>query len=433
LINYQGENLINEIVRLGIQNLMELERDEHIGVGNYERGEDRRSQRNGYKTRTLYTRVGSLVLQVPQTRDGAFYPSILERYQRSEKALVLALAEAYLQGVSTRKMKMVTEQLMGKEFSSASISRFSATLDTELNIWRERSFTKEYPYVVVDARYESSRVDGKIIDIACLVALGVDSKGYRHVLGMDTAWSESGDSWDRFIGGLKERGLRGVRLVTSDDHPGIHPAVKKHYPGAVWQRCQRHFTVNVMDHAPRSKRDDLYERLKTAWDCKEYEAAKAVLDKIAEDYQEKYPALADFISEHSWETLGVYHAAPVAHHKRLRTTNMIERINQELKRRSKVIRIFPNPTSCRRLFTALLKEWHEDWAYGRIYLKMDLSKEFEAEKRAQQQERASAVESNLMNRKSIHTSSTCQEFLPVRIQAREGPHFVFGVKTLVKC
>ena len=401
LINYQGENLISEIVRLGIQNLMELERDEHIGVGNYERGEDRRSQRNGFKSRTLYTRVGTLALQVPQTRDGAFYPSILERYQRSEKALVLALAEAYLQGVSTRKMKMITEQLMGKEFSSASISRFSATLDAELDAWRERSFTKEYPYVVVDARYESARVDSKIIDIACLIALGIDSEGHRHVLGMDTAWSESGDSWDRFIGGLKERGLRGVRLFTSDDHPGIHPAIKKYYPGAVWQRCQRHFTVNVMDHAPRSKRDDLYHRLQMAWDCKEYEDARAVLDKIADDYREKYPHLADFVSEHAWETLGVYQAAPWEHHKRLRTSNMIERVNQELKRRSKVIRIFPNPESCRRLYTALLKEWHEDWAYGKIYLKMDLLWEFETEKRTQQQERAPAVESNTMKEKII--------------------------------
>ena len=401
LCNYQGENLISEIVRLGIQNLMELERDEHIGVGSYERGEDRHSHRNGYKSRTLYTRVGTLVLQVPQTRDGAFYPSILERYQRSEKALVLALAEAYLQGVSTRKMKMVTEQLMGKEFSSASISRFSATLDAELDAWRERSFSKEYPYVIVDARYESCRVDGKIIDIACLVALGVDSEGHRHVLGMDTAWSETSDSWDRFIGGLKQRGLKGVRLVTSDDHPGIHPAIKKYYPGAVWQRCQRHFTVNVMDHAPKSKRDDLYQRLKDAWDCKKYEDAKAILDQIAEDYQEKYPDLADFVSEHSWETLGVYHAAPAEHHKRLRTSNMIERVNQELKRRSKVVRIFPNPKSCLRLFTALLKEWHEDWAYGRIYLDMEHLKEFEEMKRAQQQERAPAVELNSTKEKRI--------------------------------
>ena len=384
LINYNGENLIGEIVRLGIQSLMELERDEHIGVGSYERGDERRSQRNRYKSRTLYTRVGTLILQVPQTRDGQFYPSILERYQRSEKALVLALAEAYLQGVSTRKMKMITEELMGKEFSSTSISRFAANLDAELDAWRDRSFTKEYPYVIVDARYESCRVDGKIIDIAVQIALGIDSEGYRHVLGLDTAWSETGDSWDRFIGGLKERGLRGVRLVTSDDHPGIHPAIKKHYPGVQWQRCQRHFTVNATDLVPKRRRDDVYQRLKEAWDCKEYKDAQAIMEQIAEDYQDKYPALSELISEHAWETLGVYLAAPPEHHKRLRTTNMLERVNQELKRRSRVVRIFPNPKSCLRLFSALLKEWHEDWIYGRKYLTMDSLEVFEAEKRAQE-------------------------------------------------
>ena len=401
LIYYQGEDLISEILRLGIQSLMELERDEHIGVGSYERGDERRSYRNGYKSRTLYTRVGPLVLQVPQTRDGAFYPSILERYQRSEKALVLALAEAYLQGVSTRKMKAVTESLMGKEFSSASISRFASTLDDELDCWRKRIFTREYPYVVVDARYESCRVDGKIIDIACLVALGIDSEGYRHVLGVDTSWSESNDSWDRFIVGLKNRGLQGVRLFTSDDHPGIHHAIKKHYPGAIWQRCQRHFTVNVIDRAPKSRHDDLYARLKQAWDCREYDEAKTVLDKLSDDYRQKYPDLAGFVSEHAWETLGVYYACPVEHHKRLRTTNMIERINQELKRRSRVVRIFPNPLSCRRLFTALLKEWHEDWVSGRVYLNMDLLKEFELNKRLHQQERAPAGEPNTMTQKII--------------------------------
>lgn len=182
-------------------------------------------------------------------------------------------------------------------------SRFSATLDAELDAWRERSFSKEYPYVIVDASYESCRVDGKIIDIACLLALGVDSEGHRHVLGMDTAWSETSDSWDRFIGGLKERGLKGVRLVTSDE---------------------------------------LYQRLKEAWDCKKYEDAQATMDQIAEDYQDKHPKLAELISEHAWETLGVYHAAPAEHHKRLRTTNMIERVNQELKRRSKVVKELRN-------------------------------------------------------------------------------------------
>jgi putative transposase len=396
LINYQGENLMGEIVRLGIQQLMELDRDEHIGVGSYERGEDRRSQRNGYKSRQLYTRVGTLNLRVPQTRDGEFYPALLERYQRSEKALVLALAEAYIQGVSTRKMRMVTEQLMGREFSSTSISRFSARLDAELDHWRGRSLDRDFPYVVVDARYEHCRVHERVIDIAVLVAIGIDSDGYRHVLGLDTAWGETGDSWDRFISGLKERGLKGVRLFTSDDHPGIHPAIKKHFPGSVWQRCQFHFTRNAADLVPKTKREDLRDRLKEAWDQKTYKKAKEKLDKISEDYQDKYPDLAELISEHGWETLGVYDAAPVAHHKRLRTTNMLERINQELKRRSKVIRIFPNTSSCRRLFSALLKEWHEDWVDGRKYLDMESLWEFEKDKPNLQQFGGPAVDLSIV-------------------------------------
>ena len=398
LINYQGDNLMGEIVRLGLQQLMELDRDEHIGVGSYERGQERRSQRNGYKSRQLYTRVGTLNLRVPQTRDGEFYPALLERYQRSEKALVLALAEAYIQGVSTRKMKAITEQLMGREFSSTSISRFSARLDAELDHWRNRSLDKDFPYVVIDARYESCRVHERVVDIAVLIAIGIDSDGYRHVLGIDTAWGETGDSWDRFIKGLKERRLRGVRLFTSDDHSGIHPAVKKHYPGSVWQRCQFHFTRNALDLVPKAQRDDLRDRLREAWDQKTYEKAKEKLDKISEDYQDKYPDLAELISEHGWETLGVYDAAPVAHHKRLRTTNMLERINQELKRRTKVVRIFPNTSSCSRLYSALLKEWHEDWVDGRKYLDMERFREFEKDKSNLQQVEGPAVDLSIVEK-----------------------------------
>ena len=314
---------------------------------------------------------------------------------------MLALAEAYIQGVSTRKMKMITEKLMGREFSSMAISRFSATLDAELDSWRGRSFQKEYPYVIIDARYESCRVDGKIIDIAVLIALGIDSDGYRHVLGLETAWGETGDSWDRFIGGLKERGLKGVSLFTSDAHPGIHPAIKKHYPGAVWQRCQRHYSVNALDLVPKTQRDDLYKMLMHAWDSDTYKEAKERLDQISVHYQEKYPDLAEFISEHGWETLGVYDAAPVEHHKRLRTTNMLERVNQELKRRSKVVRIFPNPASCVRLFSALLKEWHEDWVTGRKYLDMEKFREFEQDKSNLQQVRGPAVDLSVIEEEKI--------------------------------
>lgn len=270
------------------------------------------------------------------------------------------------------------------------ISRFSANLDTELDAWRVRSFQKEYPYVIIDARYESCRVDRKIIDIAVLIAIGINSEGYRHVLGVETSWGETNDSWDRFIGGLKQRGLKGVRLFTSDAHPGIHPAIKKHFPGAIWQRCQRHYSVNALDLVPKSQRDKLYKMLMHAWDADTYEEAKKRLDEISIHYQDKYPDLAEFISEHGWETLGVYDAAPIEHHKKLRTTNMLERVNQELKRRSKVVRIFPNPASCLRLFTALLKEWHEDWVSGRKYLDMEKLKEFETDRSNLQQVRGPA-------------------------------------------
>ncbi len=209
------------------------------------------------------------------------------------------------------------------------ISRFSANLDSELDSWRERIFMKEYRYVVVDARYESRRVDGEIIDIAIMIAIGIDSDGYRHVLGVETSWGETSDSWYRFIGGLKQRGLRGVRLFTNDDHPGIYPAIKRQYPGAIWQRCQRHFLVNALDRVPRSQWEVLHELLKQAWDSDTYREAKDRLDQISVLYENQYPDLAAFISVHDWETLGVYDAALVEHHKRLRTTNMIERMMEK--------------------------------------------------------------------------------------------------------
>lgn len=220
LLETGRENLLEEILQLGLQQLMELERDHHIDADRYERSDQRQTTRNGYKPRTLYTRVGTLHLRVPQTRDGAFYPSIPARYQRSEKALVAALSEAYVQGVSTRKMKQLTEQLLGKEFSASTISRFSAELDAELEAWRSRPLGGDYPYVLLDARWEKCRRDGAIVDMAVLVAIGVADDGHRHVLAVETGWGESEAVWTAFIGELKERGLSGVRMFTSDAHPG---------------------------------------------------------------------------------------------------------------------------------------------------------------------------------------------------------------------
>ena len=371
--------LLGKILEIGLNTLMEMERDEHVGVDSYERSNERTGYRNGYKPRQLYTRVGALNLLVPQTRDGDFYPSVLERYQRSEKALVIALAEAYIQGVSTRKMKKVTEELLGKEFSSATISRYASKLDAELDAWRTRTFNVSFPYVIVDARYDKCRVGSKIIDIAVLTAIGVDQYGHRHFLAIESAWGETNTSWDNFFAGLKERGLDGVRLFTSDHHPGIRNAIKKNFPGTQWQRCQRHFLVNAMDKVPRRDRDRVHDELVEVWASHTYDQALQRLNAMATDWSDPFEGFAQFLSEEGLETLTVFSAVPKEHHKKLRTSNMVERTNQEFKRRGRVVRIFPNPESCIRLYGSLAKEWDEDWISGRKYMNMESLWEWEKE------------------------------------------------------
>ena len=383
LLDGDSENLLAEILQLGLQQLMELERDDYIGADHYERSNQRRSSRNGYKPRQLYTRVGTLHLRVPQTRDGEFYPSLLERYQRSEKALVAALAEAYVQGVSTRKMAKVTEQLLGKEFSASTISRFSEQLDAELEAWRSRRLTQDYPYVKIDARYERCRRDGIIEDMAVLVAIGVAESGHRHVLAVETGWGESEAVWSSFIGGLKERGLSGVRLFVSDNHPGIKAALREHYSGVPWQRCQYHFRQNALDQVPKKREEQILEALESVWrKGNSYQEAKAKLEQLVEELSDPLPGVADWLSEQAPQTLTVFQVAPTSHRRRVRTTNAVERLHQELKRRSKPVRIFPNPDSCLRLFGALLKEQHEDWITGRRYLKMDQLEEFQENRKS---------------------------------------------------
>ncbi|SHG75234.1 Transposase (or an inactivated derivative) [Fodinibius roseus] len=383
LLATDSENLLAEILQLGVQQLMELERDQHIGAAPYERSDQRRTSRNGYKPRQLYTRVGTLHLRVPQTRDGAFYPSILERYQRSEKALVAALAEAYVQGVSTRKMAKVTERLLGKEFSASTISRFSEQLDTELEAWRSRPLPQDYPYVKIDARYERCRRDGIIVDMAVLVAIGVAESGHRHVLAVETGWGESEAVWSRFIKGLKERGLSGVQLFVSDNHPGIKAALRDHYSGIPWQRCQYHFLGNATERVPKKQEEQIQEALQRVWRKENsYRQAKARLGELIEELEGPLPDVADWLSEEAPQTLTVFRVAPETHRRRLRTTNAVERLHQELKRRSKPVRIFPNPDSCLRLFGAMLKEQHEDWITGRRYLKMNQLEEFKKKQKS---------------------------------------------------
>lgn len=380
LLNSDGDLLAN-ILKIGIDRIMEAERDDYIGVDRYQRADKRRSSRNGHKSRQLYTRVGNLSLRVPKTRDGSFYPSILERYQRSEKALVSALAEAYVQGVSTRKMARVTEKLLGKSFSSQTISNFSNQLDAELEAWRSRPLEGTFPYVTLDARYESCRRDGQIVDIAVLVAIGVSQTGHRHILAVETGWGESETVWSEFLGKLKDRGLKGVELFTSDAHPGIKNAVKEHYPGVAWQRCQFHFIRNLLDKTPKKRHDQFKAAMRDIWaKGNTYEFAKEKLDQLIKEIEDKLPDIAEWLSEEAESTLTIFYKVPEGHRRRLRTTNSVERLHQELKRRSRVVRIFPNPQSCLRLFGAMLKEQHEDWVTGRRYLRMEKLKEFQKER-----------------------------------------------------
>lgn len=365
------EDLFAEVLRLGVQSLMEAERDAHVSADPFERSGERKTQRNGYQARQLRTRAGVLELKVPKTRDGAFYPSILERYQRSEAALVTSLAECYVQGVSTRKVSRICEELFGDTLSHETVSRYVGELDEELEPWRQRALEGEFPYVLVDARYEKVRVDGRIVDVAVLVAIGVSSEGHRHVLGVEVAHGETTASWSAFLGRLKERGLTGVQLITSDAHAGLAEARRTHFPGVPWQRCQRHFLMNALEKAPKALEDELHRRLRRVWDeSQSYDEARDALSALVAELESRHPDLAEWLETEGEDTLACFHF-PEAHRKRLRTTNGNERVNQELLRRSRVVRIFPNPQSCLRLASALLKEWHEDWITGRRYLRME--------------------------------------------------------------
>ena len=365
---------IRALVQQVIHEVLETEMDEAVGAQKGERTESRVSYRAGYYTRTLVTRVGKLVLRVPQDRQGRFRTEVFERYQRSEKALVSALAEMYVQGVSTRKVKEITEELCGHEFSAATISRVTEKLDAELQRFARRPLEEEYPYVVLDARYEKVREDGVISSRAVQVAIGINWEGRRCVLAVELANRESESSWKEFLLGLKQRGLRGVVCVISDDHAGLRKAIPEVLPEAGWQRCYVHFLRNALDHLPRKKDDDCLTELRWIYERRNVEEARRDLAAWLTKWEGRYAKLCDWAEANIEETLTFYRL-PQQHHKHLKSTNMLERINQELKRRTLVVRIFPHAESCLRLIRALAVEIHEDWVEATRYLNMEVLKE----------------------------------------------------------
>ena len=365
-----GFERLGEAMKILINAAMLAEREKYLGAAPYERTESRNGHANGFKAKTMKTRVGELPLAVPQTRDGKFYPSCLEKGQRSEKALRLAVAEMYLQGVSTRKVMAITEELCGFEISSSQVSKATAELDGLFNEWRERSLGC-FPYVYLDARYEKVREGGVVIDQAVLVAVGVSEDGKRSVLGVSVDLSEAEVHWRKFLQSLRQRGLHGVELFISDAHEGLKAARKAVFSGVPWQRCQFHLQQNAQKYVPK---EDLKEQaaadIRTVFNAPDEKEAERLLTNVVASYEKSAPRLAAWMAENLPEGLTVF-AFPAKHRTRIRTTNGVERLNREIRRRTRVVSIFPNAASCLRLVTGVVIEISDDWQSDKIYLSFD--------------------------------------------------------------
>jgi putative transposase len=366
----EDADLLKALVTATLQQTLEAEMDEALAAEKSERTAGRLGYRSGYYGRTLITRVGKIELRVPQDRQGRFRTEVFERYQRSEKALVMAMMEMYLQGVSTRKVKAVTEELCGHEFSSSTVSRIVASLDEELEQFARRRLEEDYPYLILDARYEKVRENGAVRSQAVLMAIGIDWEGRRNVLAVELANRESASSWKTFLTDLRGRGLGGVQFVISDDHSGLRRAIREVLPEGVWQRCYVHFLRNALDYLPRKADDDCLMELRWLYDRRNIEEARRDLAAWLAKWTKRYPKLCVWVEENIEETLSFYQL-PRQHHKNLKSTNMLERIMEEIKRRTLVVRIFPNTASCLRLVRALAVEMHENWIEAIRYLNME--------------------------------------------------------------
>jgi transposase-like protein len=360
---------LRDLVERTVQAILEAEMTAHLGAERHERTEGRSGYRNGTKPRTLVTRVGTLQLAVPQDRDGTFSTELFARYQRSEQALVATLLEMYIHGVSTRKVAAITEELCGTSFSKSQVSALAGRLDAELSAWRRRPLEQTYPYLSVDARYEHVRLDGRVVSQGVLLVAGIRGDGVREVLAVEVADTESEASYQALFRSLKERGLRGVELVTSDDHRGLRAAITRHFQGASWQRCQVHVTRNLLAQVSRVQRRALADDLRGIFAAGTRTQALAAAQEAADRWRATHPAVATRLEEELEEALTCL-AFPAEHRARIRTTNGLERLNQELKRRTRVVRIFPSPASLLRLVTALAMEQSEEWVSGRRYLDM---------------------------------------------------------------
>lgn len=359
-------DFLREAVRRFVQELMEEEVSAQIGAKRYERSEERTNYRNGFRLRQWDTRVGTLELAIPKLRVGSYFPSWLEPRRRSEQALVEVVAEAYIRGVSTRKVEALVQSLGIAGMSKSEVSRLCQTLDEQVEAFRTRRLDAEYPYVFLDAHYEYVREDSRVQSMAAVIGYGIRRDGIREVLGLDVVNSEDVETWRSFLQGLVARGVRGVKLVTSDAHPGLKQAIREVFVGAGWQRCRVHFIRNVMGKVPKAAQAMVAATVRPIFEQANREAAQGRLQQVCTALQERFPKAVELLVAAEEEILAFYDF-PSEHWRQIYSTNPLERLNKELKRRSAVVGIFPNRQSVIRLFGALLSEQNDEWLVQRRY------------------------------------------------------------------
>jgi putative transposase len=374
-LNSSGIESFKQILTLLLNEAMRLEREQTLGASAYERTDSRKGYANGYKPKQVNTRLGRIDVEVPQVRgDVEFYPSALDKGLRSERALKAAIAEMYIKGISTRKVTKVLEKMCGLEVTSSQVSRVTKELDAEIEKWRSRSLG-EYPYLILDARYEKVRHGGSVRSSAVYIACGVGLDGKRSLIGCSASLSEAEVHWREFLESLKSRGLTGVHFITSDAHTGLKAALDSVFPGVIHQRCQCHLQRNASAYVPRQKwKAETAADLRDIFNAPGRDDAEVRLKKTVEKWKKKAPKLTDWMEENIPQGLEVY-TLPVNHRRRMRTTNGLERLNQEIRRRTRVARIFPNEKALIRLVSAILIEKSEEWETGRTYLDMSKTNE----------------------------------------------------------
>jgi putative transposase len=362
----QDVDFLREGVRTLSQALMELEVSQHLGAERHERTPERTGQRNGYRERQWDTRVGTIPLRVPRVRDGSYFPALLEPRRRAERALVAVIQEAYVQGVSTRRVDEVVQALGMQGISESQVSRLCQELDAEVERFRLRRLTSPYPYVWLDATYVKVRQDGRVSSMAVVVAIGVTASGEREVLGVEVGPSEEGAFWVQFLRGLLARGLSGVQLVISDAHRGLKAAIGAVLQGASWQRCRVHFVRNALALVPKSAAQMVAATIRTVFVQPDAATAREHWRRVADSFRTRFPKLSDLLDEAEEDVLA-YLAFPAEHWKQIWSNNPLERLNREIKRRTDVVGIFPNEAAVVRLVGAVLAEQHDEWQVSRRY------------------------------------------------------------------